>query len=373
MQTARTSAALLLCLWLGVPRAVQAARSLAEIEERMRSQQKAIDAGKASLDDIQQWLENAAERESTLSLQRREAESAIRKLREKQRQYDAERIRAEQRSAALRGDAQRTIAPILAAGEGGILKVLFGRTEFEDIVVSDLVMRQWMDDATVAVGRYAESAQKALHARAQLDAAVRELSEQQKAVRTAIAEIERGREQQSAVQRTIREDLKLRESSLRALEDEATKLRDLIQTRGSGGRGRDLPTVRTAITPGRPAVLRAFGPYKDRATGLSLQSTGVVLFAQSGTPIFAAAEGKVVFADWFRGYGWLVILEHGGGYYSLYGHCSELEVTVGSEVTRGQRVALSGASGSLDGPSIYFEVRKGTTPVDPIRWVGSAD
>ena len=371
MPTVRIRAAFLLLLC--APVLAHAARSLAEIEERMRTQQQAIEAGKASLDDVNEWMEDAAQREGVLAQARREAERAIRGLREKQRQYDAERIHAEQRSSELRADAQRTIAPILAAGEGGILKVLFGRTEFEDIVVSDLVMRQWMDDATVAVGRYAEAAVKASVARGKLDAAVRELADRQNEVKVAMAEIARGRTEQATVQKKLREDLKLREASLRALEDEASRLRDLIQKRGSGGKGRDMPTIRTSITPGRPAVLRGFGPYKDRATGLSLQSTGVVLFAESGTPIFAAADGQVVFADWFRGYGWLVILEHGGGYYSLYGHCSELEATVGSEVKRGQRVALSGASGSLDGPSIYFEVRKGTTPVDPIRWVGSAD
>lgn len=372
MPTVRISTAIVL-LVLSVPAAARAARSLAEIEERMRTQEKAISAGQASLDDVNEWLEDAAERENTMAQRRRAAERAIRGLREKQRQFDAERIRAEQRSAELRADAQRTIAPILAAGEGGILKVLFGRTEFGDIVVSDLVMRQWMDDATVAVGRYAEAAVKAATAKNSLEAALRELTVQQNEVKLAMTEIARGRDQQTAMQKKIREDLKLREASLRALEGEASKLRDLIQTRGSGGKGRNLPTVRTSITPGRPAVLRGFGPYKDRATGLSLQSTGVVLFAESGTPIFAAADGEVVFADWFRGYGWLVILEHGGGYYSLYGHCSELEVAVGSEIKRGARVALSGASGSLDGASIYFEVRKGTTPVDPIRWVGSAD
>ena len=75
------------------------------------------------------------------------------------------------------------------------------------------------------------------------------------------------------------------------------------------------------------------------------------------------------FADWFKGYGKLVILDHGRGYYSLYAQASELKVSEGDSVTSGQVLGLVGDTDSLVGSSLYFEIRKNGVPQDPLRWL----
>lgn len=79
--------------------------------------------------------------------------------------------------------------------------------------------------------------------------------------------------------------------------------------------------------------------------------------------------GKVVFTDYFQGYGNLIIIDHGMNYYSLYGHCSDFLIKKGEFVEAGQPVALIGDISSLKGPSLYFEIRFKTKPLDPLHWL----
>jgi septal ring factor EnvC (AmiA/AmiB activator) len=77
----------------------------------------------------------------------------------------------------------------------------------------------------------------------------------------------------------------------------------------------------------------------------------------------------VIYRGWLRGYGNLIILDHGAGYYTLYAHASELLVGEGEWVTAGQSIARVGETGSLTGPRLYFEVRYQGRPEDPEQWL----
>jgi septal ring factor EnvC (AmiA/AmiB activator) len=81
------------------------------------------------------------------------------------------------------------------------------------------------------------------------------------------------------------------------------------------------------------------------------------------------AAGQVVFADWLRGFGNLIILDHGGGYMSLYGYNEGLLKSVGDGVKGGDAVAQTGASGGAEESGLYFELRHDGKPFDPLRWV----
>jgi murein DD-endopeptidase MepM/ murein hydrolase activator NlpD len=93
--------------------------------------------------------------------------------------------------------------------------------------------------------------------------------------------------------------------------------------------------------------------------------TGVDFGAPSGAPIRAAAGGIVLLSAYNRGYGNCVILYHGGGVSTLYGHCSERLVREGQSVRSGQLIARVGATGMATGPHLHFEVRRNGVPVPP--------
>lgn len=100
---------------------------------------------------------------------------------------------------------------------------------------------------------------------------------------------------------------------------------------------------------------------------------GIDLGAGQGTPIYAAASGTVVLSRWHGGYGYAVVIDHGDGVETLYGHASQLLVSEGQEIDAGDRVALVGNTGYSFGPHLHFEIHVDGTPVEPVSWLKEQD
>lgn len=109
----------------------------------------------------------------------------------------------------------------------------------------------------------------------------------------------------------------------------------------------------------------AFGGSDEAGRKLS----GLLIGGASGSPVQAIARGRVAYADWLKGYGMLLILDHGDGYMSLYGYNESLHKDVGDWVDAGETVAQCGASGGQSSPALYFELRHQGKPVDPKPWL----
>ena len=118
--------------------------------------------------------------------------------------------------------------------------------------------------------------------------------------------------------------------------------------------------------PVKGKVLHAFG--QRRADG-RLRWHGIDIAADQGTPVAAVFRGRVIFADWLRGFGLLTIVDHGSGYMTLYGHADALHKKEGDWVESGEKVATAGNSGGKQASGVYFEVRHQGQPKDPISWV----
>jgi septal ring factor EnvC (AmiA/AmiB activator) len=134
--------------------------------------------------------------------------------------------------------------------------------------------------------------------------------------------------------------------------------------------GNGLQVVRGRIPwPVSGKIISYFGKTRDHQFNLVVDNSGVQIQAPLGTPIHAVAAGVVKFADWFKGYGKLVILDHGRGYYSLYAQAANLNISEGQLVAPGQVLGSVGDTDSLVGSSLYFEIRKNGIPQDPLRWL----
>jgi murein DD-endopeptidase MepM/ murein hydrolase activator NlpD len=122
--------------------------------------------------------------------------------------------------------------------------------------------------------------------------------------------------------------------------------------------------------PLRGRLIGRFGPETHPKWGTVTPNNGVDIEAAIGTPVRAVARGRVEYTSEDYGtYGQMIILNHGDGYFTLYGHLSEIGVAVGQEIEAGREIARSGESGSLKGPILHFEVRKGGSPLDPEHWL----
>jgi len=112
-------------------------------------------------------------------------------------------------------------------------------------------------------------------------------------------------------------------------------------------------------------VVRSFGDSR----GGDMQWSGWLIRADIGEPVRAIAHGRVAYADWLRGYGLILIVDHGDGFMSLYAHNESLLRDVGDWVNPGETVATVGNSGGASEPGIYFELRQEGRPLDPVGWV----
>ena len=121
--------------------------------------------------------------------------------------------------------------------------------------------------------------------------------------------------------------------------------------------------------PADGKVVAGFGAQVHPRFGTRTFRNGIDIEVAEGTSINAVYPGHVVYTGWFRGYGNLVILDHGGEYFTLYGHAAEIRVTEGDDVRQGQALGTVGDTGSLDGARLYFEVRHQGKPVDPLPWL----
>jgi murein DD-endopeptidase MepM/ murein hydrolase activator NlpD len=120
--------------------------------------------------------------------------------------------------------------------------------------------------------------------------------------------------------------------------------------------------------PARGRVIAAFGPKPN-----GLQNDGINLAVPEGTPVKAAEDGVVAYAgNELKGYGNLVLVRHGNGFVTAYAHASEIMVKRGDPVKRGQVIAKAGQTGNVTSPQLHFEIRKGSTPVDPSQYLNGA-
>jgi septal ring factor EnvC (AmiA/AmiB activator) len=123
------------------------------------------------------------------------------------------------------------------------------------------------------------------------------------------------------------------------------------------------------LWPVQGRIISSFGRHVDERLGTITFNRGIDIAVAPGSDVRAVAPGRVVTVDWLRGYGNLLLLHHGGDYFTIYAHLSRIRVVPGQDVGRGEVIASSGDSGSLDGPKLHFEVLKGKEALNPLAWL----
>jgi len=123
------------------------------------------------------------------------------------------------------------------------------------------------------------------------------------------------------------------------------------------------------IMPVDGKIINLFGPYKNPKYDIINFRNGVDIKADHGEPIRSVFKGKVIYSNWFKGYGNMIIIDHGNSYYTVYAHMEETFKSKGDDVVAGEVIATVGDTGSMMGAKLYFEVRHHGKPMNPLQWL----
>ena len=123
------------------------------------------------------------------------------------------------------------------------------------------------------------------------------------------------------------------------------------------------------MMPVKGKIISFFGRYKDRRFNVTQFQSGIYIQADRGEPIRAVYSGKTLFSSWFKGFGNMIIIDHGAHYYTVYAHLEEQFKSKGDPVEAGEVIATVGDTGSLSGAGLHFEVRHHGKPMNPLGWI----
>ncbi len=328
-----------------------------------------------------------AERETSILDTLAEAERALAEAEGEAQRVEAERAASEarlreaeeeERRAQARLDRRmRELRPRLAArhrlGALGELKLLLGARSLAELGKRHALLDRILRHDLAALSEARSALEERERARA-----VRASETLRKAALAAEADKRRAdaraqREARRTLLEAIRGAKALHERAAAEAAAQAERLGAFVAAlpqRGPPSRHGDFAALRGRLP--RPAggpVAVGFGRVVNPRWSTVTLHKGIDIVAPKGEPVRAVAPGKVVHAGWFKGYGNLVIVDHGGGYHTLVAHLDTMSAAVGEEVEPGALLGTVGETGSLKGPYLYFEIREKGRPVDPRSWL----
>jgi len=378
--TCRAPVLLVVALVLASPTAAEEADDKAERLERLRER---IDAVKQRLasersreselsDELRRLDERVARASRELEAVREQTRSKKQNVADLRQEYD----QAAERLAEQRQFLRRQIRQAHRQGREAYLQLLLNQQSPETIDRM-MVYYEYFNEARSERIREAVTELQELRAiRDELDREVAELEALQSERATRVERLEADREERQALLARLRERIGDKDDKLAQLRAEEDELSDLVEGLRHLEDIPDGPIDRPEFKALKgemrwPLDGELMGDYGERrAQGISWQ--GLLISGNTGHPVRAVAHGRVVFADWLRGMGLLIIIDHGKGYMTLYGHNQSLYGETGDWVSAGDVVATVGASGGLNEPALYFELRSQGQPVDPTAWLASS-
>ena len=221
--------------------------------------------------------------------------------------------------------------------------------------------------------------------RTALDALMAAHREQQRAhealaadIQTRLQAVSREREKRQKLLAEIRDQKSFQLASIEALQQAAQRLDKAIESLGDPAPAKDGADEQIQAFEARKGLLclpvsgkiiHRFGSYRHPQYNVMNFRGGIDIQAERGEPVRAVHKGRVLYADWFTGYGNMIIIDHGDAYYTVYAHIDALFKTKGTAVNANEVIATVGDTGSLEGAMLHFEIRHHGKPMDPSGWL----
>ena len=337
---------------------------------------------KGKLDDVRRQTKSAQQELETVDLElgirTRELDLAI----ETQQHLDGERkaIEAQIADLAPRIDRQKKflgkrLAALYRMGELSYLRLLLSMDDRRDPIEAMSMLNFLITRDARAVSRFQATSEQLALRRSDLADRQRRIADVRRVVEDRQRAVAAAHAQKERLVASLQRQEHGSEQHIAELEEKARRLERLIEVLSKqetvGGTGSfDIRTVQGALPwPADGKVVERFGRQRNPKFDTFTTNNGIKIETPAGAPVRAVFSGTVLFSQWFKGYGNLIILDHGHRVFSLYGNLKPASVAAGDRIAAGQTIAGTAESEETPPAYLYFEIRQDNRPEDPQKWL----
>lgn len=366
-----------------------------DLDDQVQDLQGQIDSSRLEQENWQQVIEDVSAKLKQIQADLDAANARLQSIRSRQAEINAQIVQTQNEIVKMEAYLKtrqnvlnRRVRAIYMHGQLNYLEVILGANSFSDFANRvELLKRVIRSDYNLILEiqkqKAAIEAKKAQleEDKRQLDALAAEAEKTQQEIAAKKAEQQKvldAAKSNKAAAAQMEQDLNAQLASVRNLIQQrlaaAEAARQAAQQASSdeGGGGSDDNYVQGTGAMGWPCsgpITSPFGYRTHPIFGTTIFHAGIDIGVDYGTPIHAADSGVVVYSGWISGYGNAVIIDHGGGVSTLYGHNQSLAVSEGQSVSKGSVVAYAGSTGNSTGPHCHFEVDVNGSPVNPMGYL----
>lgn len=366
-------------------------KTLEALKGRIQEKRKRADEAEKKWESVLQGIQSLDER---LIRHRQDRRDINQKLRRKDREIEEITAKLSAMRAGIQGRRDAILSRLRAQymeGRFGYVKALLASDSYGDLqrraqYLSTVSRRDYelLETFRTDMARM----EKVEHQRAEARAGMLAFKED---IEKKLSDIRTLQKEKKAYLGKIRHEKDSYQRAVKELERSASRLDNLLQELETRRRAMAIapptaPSPPTAMTPPAPLSLRRavrgmlpwpvegkvvsfFGRQKHPTFDTYVQRKGIEIRTSEGSLIHAVMPGSVVYADWLKGYGLVIIVDHANGFFSLYAHASKILARVGEQVVEGQAIGETGDTGMIGENTLYFELREGAEPVDPLYWL----
>ena len=342
--------------------------------------------------ELAQIQKSLAEKQANLAALGRDLVTVEQGVDKTLQEIERERQEAERKRAQI----NRRMAALYKGGDIGYMRVFFSSESFPQMSENLRYMRGILENDKKLFRQYNDDLERLNQLKQRLEQEAARKEGIRRSMEAKKREIEQEKDRKATYLVKVRQDKRGYLTSLKELQANASRLQSMIQKLEARSRKAYSSKGRTHVSgPGRTGVppkgvsvpasglgaqrgkltlpvhgtiVERFGRHKHPDFDSFTVSNGISVAAPAGTAIHAIYDGEVIFADYFKGYGNMIIVDHGGGFFSLYAHASSIAKRVGAKVSKNEVLASVGDLDSAKGPMLYFEIRYQGKPVDPSPW-----
>lgn len=350
---------------------------LEELKKSIAELKKELEQTKSSRDKLQQDLEKTEKNIGELSEKAREIREQLQEGQEKLEELKDERSELDVKKKSQQSYVSQHLKSAWRMGQQGNIRLLLNQQD-PSRVARNLKYYDYVIKARAQkISAYMQTIERINQIEPEIALQTQQLQNNHNKLQAQREELRNSQSQRKVLLENLVADIRDKDSQLTSLQADRTRLQRLLSNVKQFLNDADLSSNAENFAslkgklpwPTRGKILHNFGTSR---VGNRLRWEGMLIQANTGSPVIAVHHGRVVFSDYLRGHGLLIVVDHGSGYMTLYAHNEVLYKEIGEWVNSGETIATVGASGGQQNSALYFELRHKGEPTNPRSWFKAA-